>query len=294
MKKILIISIAILCAQLAVGQEKQLKYKAFIREADSLFILKEYEKAGKKYTKAFSVYDNKGAIEDRYKAARAYALAGNTNDAFENLQRLADKIYFSDYDRIVAETDFTALHNDKRWQPLIVKIVGNRLPTGWYRAGSKPEMYQMRLDSTSESGNKKVLTIKSTQILTGGFGTLMQSFDPNKYLGKRIRMTGFMRSQDVESWAGFWLRVDPIIGEVGEKRKSLSFDNMHDRPIKGTTVWKKYEIVLDVPQNAGNISFGALLDGGGQIWFEGLSFEIVDASVPKTGKREEPNLDFGK
>ena len=63
----------------------------------------------------------------------------------------------------------------------------------------------------------------------------------------------------------------------------LSFDNMSDRPIVGTTDWKKYDIVLDVPNNASNIAFGALLSGTGQIWFEKLTFEIVDTSVKTTG-----------
>ena len=86
-----------------------------------------------------------------------------------------------------------------------------------------------------------------------------------------------MKSQGVADWAGFWLRVDQEGSE-----QSLSFDNMHDRPIKGTTDWKKYEIVLDVPNNASNIAFGALLAGTGQIWFANINFEIVDNSVPTT------------
>jgi hypothetical protein len=70
---------------------------------------------------------------------------------------------------------------------------------------------------------------------------------------------------------------------------------MEERAIKGTTDWKKYEIVLDVPLNASNIGFGALLSETGQIWLEKLNFEIVDTTVPTTGKkRDEPNLDFDK
>jgi hypothetical protein len=121
------------------------------------------------------------------------------------------------------------------------------------------------------------MTIKSIDQEIEGFGSLKQNSKPGKYIGKRIRMTGYMKSQGVADWAGFWLRVDQEGSE-----QSLSFDNMHDRPIKGTTDWKKYEIVLDVPNNASNIAFGALLAGTGQIWFDNLNFEIVDNSVPTT------------
>jgi hypothetical protein len=120
----------------------------------------------------------------------------------------------------------------------------------------------------------------------------MQNFKPDKYLGKKIKMTAWMKSNEVASWAGFWLRVD----QAGANN-SLSFDNMHDRSIKGTTEWKKYEIVLSVPASATNIAFGALLDRTGQIWFDEINFEVVDNSVASTGKsaNDEPvNLNFDK
>ena len=93
-------------------------------------------------------------------------------------------------------------------------------------------------------------------------------------------MSGFLKSENVEGMAGLWLRVD----QVGSKTP-LGFDNMSDRKIKGTTPWKKYEIVLDVPSNASNLAYGALLTGTGQIWFDDIRFEIVDSTVSVTGNR---------
>jgi hypothetical protein len=61
--------------------------------------------------------------------------------------------------------------------------------------------------------------------------------------------------------------------------------------------------VVDVPRNASRISYGALLGETGQIWFDNITFEIVDQTVPTTGifKRnkstslpEPTNLDFEK
>ena len=86
----------------------------------------------------------------------------------------------------------------------------------------------------------------------------------------------------------------------------MPFDNMHDgrkdRSLKGNNDWKKYEIVLDVPQSTTNLAYGALLAGTGQIWFDHLTFEIVDTTVPLTGMsygddpelKEPTNLDFSK
>lgn len=162
---------------------------------------------------------------------------------------------------------------------------------GWSKAGSKPKSYEMGIDKGAGQDGKNCASIKSKEKKIEGFGTLMQSFKPDKYRGKKIRMTGFMKSFEVKSWAGFWLRVDQA-----DSKTSLSFDNMRDRAVKGTTEWTKYEIVLDVPDKASDIAFGALLNGTGQIWFDNLNFEVVDNSVPSTNKKkDEPtNLNFEK
>lgn len=165
------------------------------------------------------------------------------------------------------------------------------LPKGWFKAGSMPDKYVMGTDKGSGMKGENAATIKSVAGTIRGFGTLMQNSTPDKYLGKRVRMTGYIKSKNVDGWAGLWFRVD------GDKYgKSLAFDNMSDRAVKGTTDWKQYEIVLDVPQNAVNLAYGALLAGEGQIWFSDLNFEIIDEATPTTDKKnKEPrNLNFNE
>ena len=119
----------------------------------------------------------------------------------------------------------------------------------------------------------------------------MQSFDPGEHRGKRLRLSAFVKTQDIKDWAGVWMRVDGP-----EQGRSLAFDNMQDRPIKGTADWTRHEIVLDVPDKATNISFGILLHGEGKLWLDDVQFQVVDTSVPTTGAmRSNPtpkNLDF--
>ncbi|MBK6290307.1 MAG: hypothetical protein IPF59_00935 [Ignavibacteria bacterium] len=154
--------------------------------------------------------------------------------------------------------------------------------THWSAAGSHPRSYEMGVDTIVTMDGKVVSTIKSIDAKIDGFGTYMSVSLPDKYLGKRIRMSGYLRTKDVSDWSSYWLRVDG-----GDPIGSLEFDNMHDgkadRSVTGTTDWKKCEIVLDVPQAASRIAFGALLVGTGQIWFLDPTFEVVDATVPTTG-----------
>ena len=103
-------------------------------------------------------------------------------------------------------------------------------------------------------------------------------------------MTGFVKSENITSWAGLWFRVDSKDGGP-----SLSFDNMQNRAIKGTTDWKEYEIILDVPKNASTLNFGALLDGTGKLWFDNIKIEIVSDITKSTGRKKllkPSNLNF--
>jgi hypothetical protein len=175
-----------------------------------------------------------------------------------------------------------------------ITLLSYDLPKDWFKAGDQPNKYDMGVDKGAGRNGKDVATIKSISDNISGFGTLMQQSLPTKYLGKRVRMTGYMKSANVESWAGFWLRVDQA-----KSGTSLSFDNMQNRAIRGTTGWKKYQIVLDVPSNASMIAYGALLAGTGQIWFDNINFEIVNKDVPQTGiglgtLPEPENLNFEK
>ena len=109
----------------------------------------------------------------------------------------------------------------------------------------------------------------------------MQSFAATNYLGKRVRFSGYVKSENITRWAGLWMRIDGPTS--GGSPKSLGFDNMQGRPIKGTSDWQRYEIVLDVPESAVGIAFGILLDGPGEAWLNSSDIEIVSTAIPTTG-----------
>jgi hypothetical protein len=166
-----------------------------------------------------------------------------------------------------------------------------KYPLEWSYRQPEIESYEMGPDKNPEFVNQDVLTIKSVKNPIIGFGNIMKSIKSDLYLGKTVKMTGYVKSNKVRSWAGLWMRVDYYDTAV------LSFDNMQRRAIKGTTDWTKYEVVLFVPMEATSISYGVLLDGTGQIWFKDVKLEIVDNTVPETGSikgREQKEISFEK
>jgi hypothetical protein len=164
-------------------------------------------------------------------------------------------------------------------------------PEGWYLAGSKPANYDTGVDRDTVFNAKPSAYLKA-KADQEGFGTLMQDFSADQYVGKRVRLSAFVKSGNVTRWAGLWMRVDGM-----PKAPPLAFDNMQDRPIKGTTEWRRYEVVLDVPRGATGIFFGILLDGPGEVWLNSTNIEVVGTNVPVTGhaRLEAPqNLGFDR
>jgi hypothetical protein len=154
--------------------------------------------------------------------------------------------------------------------------VVNKSPTNWFLAGDHPQDYVIGTDNITAPYGKSSGFIYSTTAQAEGFGTLMQMSKAERYGGKRLKMSADVKTENVKRWAGLWLRVDRKEDEV------LAFDNMADRPIRGTTDWKRYEIIVDVTDDAERLAFGILLERTGKAWISDISFEVVDLSTPLT------------
>jgi hypothetical protein len=171
------------------------------------------------------------------------------------------------------------------------------LPAGWSKNGNNPQDYIVGIDYTECLVGKASAFIKSKPGLVSGFGELTQELKADNYRGDRIRLSAYLKVEMVTGWAGLWMRVEDRDGD------DLSMDNMENRPVKGSSDWIKYSVVLDVPVYGEKISFGLLLKGKGQVWIDNVMLERVNTSVPLTdqlkknfGESKEEilpqNLDF--
>jgi len=181
---------------------------------------------------------------------------------------------------------------------------GFSVPKGWLTSirergvpsGQTEEGFSVGKDTTQSHSGSASGTILSTSDDVGSFRSLTQGIRADAYRGKRIRLRGFLRSKDVNKSAGLWMRVDAI-----DRQQEEGFGE--NRPL-GTTDWKPYSVVLDVPVDAAAIFFGVRMTGTGQIWIDDLGLEKVDpAAVSVTGgwlgpnyeddPMEPQNMDFG-
>lgn len=94
-------------------------YRICIRNAEEYFSKKEYGVAAAEYSKAFKILGWKGIASDRFNAAKAWALSGNLDSAFFQLNRLLSKTDYLNYHDLIIEKGFSALHSDKRWKDIL-------------------------------------------------------------------------------------------------------------------------------------------------------------------------------
>lgn len=104
---------------------------------------------------------------------------------------------------------------------------------------------------------------------------------PIDFSGTTIELRGFLCTEDVDNFAGLWMRED------GESR-SLAFDNMQSRQLKGTTPWTEYAIKLPLHPEARQLFFGVLLVGSGKAWADDLQLLVDGKPVWEAPKEIRP------
>ena len=177
-------------------------------------------------------------------------------------------------------------------------------PLHWQITGSNTEGYKLRTDrAVVLSGSASAVLESKVDTDTSRFGALVQVASAASFRGKRIELSGYIASVDAPAGASIWLRADAATAAT------VAFDNSQVRGIRGTAEWTYQNIVVQIPQDAVALLYGAVLNGRGRLYADDFQFRVVDGSVPLTAKpipsqrppargriqdpgREPRNLDF--
>jgi len=155
------------------------------------------------------------------------------------------------------------------------------LPPGWLQTGDA-KTCEGQVVPASGAPSAKVFSL-DCKSGTSGFSTLMQQVAGTDYAGKRVRLSAQLRADQLAAWGGLWMRVD-------SGQRVSGFDNMYNRPLRGSFGWQEAEVVLDVPADATTVSFGFLLHGAGQLQATQFKLDVVGNEVAVTGSTDTPVL----
>jgi hypothetical protein len=159
---------------------------------------------------------------------------------------------------------------------------------GWFPGGA-PEDYEFRIDNTQGRSGLSSAVIRSLSDKPGTSAKLMQYFLAEKYRGRRLRFSGWIRSENITASCSLWMRID-------ENTRLLIF--AHSSALAGTNDWTQRQVVLDVDEEATLISIGVAIAGAGTAWISDIALEIVGIDIPTTATRNIPleprNLNFSE
>ena len=98
----------------------------------------------------------------------------------------------------------------------------------WLITGTAPDKYKTGIDRTVFHTGTASAFIQSEEeeFVPDEYATIMQQFRAERFLGKRVRFSAFVKALEVEGWAGLWLRLD------GKFSMTFKLDNMQNRPIE--------------------------------------------------------------
>lgn len=168
------------------------------------------------------------------------------------------------------------------------------VPQGWRLSGPAADATSVETMHLAQ-GRQVALTVSPT---ASGYVALEQAFDGYRWSGARIQFSAEIQTTDVSSWAGLWLKCEPQAedGTAAAVEPRVTFDNMQNRPLRGTTPWRRHSVVLDCGADP-EISLGIIVDGPGQVALRNLRFERVEKDIPETALCCSPagaprNLDF--
>ena len=106
--------------------------------------------------------------------------------------------------------------------------------------------------------------------------SLIQSALPGAFAGKRIRFSGYMKTEMAKGRAMFSIQAEDANGN------RIAFDRMIGRHVRGKTDWTRYDIVMDIPRETRFFFYHPMIVGTGTAWFDDLSIEAVDPSTQLT------------
>lgn len=141
-------------------------------------------------------------------------------------------------------------------------------PPGWKRVGSE-EGFDLGLEPDGGRGGSACARLQGIAPEDGAMVGIAQTVDVTRWRGRRVRLSAWIRTEAVAEWGGLFFRVSDGDGEL------VSYGNTRRDPIRGTTEWRRYEVVVEIPETAVSALFGAHLYGMGTLWTDDFDLEAV-------------------
>ncbi len=147
---------------------------------------------------------------------------------------------------------------------------------GWKLSSTESGDFTVGIDKNMAHSGQASAYIKSGKTNFKS-AWLTQQISAESYIGKRIRLTAWIKCKDPDkkAWAGLFMNLR------GDEFKYAGFNNMYDKNIHPSSAgWIKCELVADVPEKTREIAFGLYKVYAGEAWIDDINLEVVGKETP--------------
>lgn len=142
------------------------------------------------------------------------------------------------------------------------------------------EYTDYRLDKQTTYTGKPSLFINLQK--SQGFIQLQHDdIQADPYRGQRIHLVAYLKTEDVQQ-ASLCLGVSAPPLDPEEDLPAY-YSTVNQQPIEDIQDWQRYELVIDVPDDAYSINPVFNMWRRGKVWLNGIHIEVVDKNTPLTG-----------
>jgi hypothetical protein len=143
-------------------------------------------------------------------------------------------------------------------------------PGGWsLEAIPSEKLYRLSIDRETRHGGKSagLLESQGAGYQRNHYASMMQTIDAGPYRGKRLRLTAFLKIEDVKESAGMHAIVRHPADSEDRFPKS--------QRLQGSADWTRYEVEFAVVDYATQIECRVELVGPGRVWVDDVTFQVV-------------------
>jgi hypothetical protein len=165
-----------------------------------------------------------------------------------------------------------------------VQEVAHYTPSGW-------NLVSIRGIGTLQSDLQIARSGRASALISAGptqkpyeFTAIGQQCAARGFAGRRIAFAAFLRTEGAFAGGNLWTRADNRDGF------SVALDNRGNCRVRATTDWTDCRVVIDIPDSAASITYGAMLYGAGSLWIDDASIEVLDENVPVTSRARETGV----
>jgi eukaryotic-like serine/threonine-protein kinase len=153
---------------------------------------------------------------------------------------------------------------------------------GWALSGEGRDSYALQLDPEQLRNGRPTLALVPLRDAGGRYAIWMRRVDARPYIGKRIRVSSFMKTEGATKRADFGARI-----QASDSAADGGGPGGHWYQLAATSDWTMREVVVDVTRAATRIEFGAGIAGPGRLWMDAPTIEVVGDDVPLSGHEHD-------